>query len=112
VPALRAGLADAGGRGAESEQALQLGGLVTVGRADVDVQPELRPGPRVASRAEDEGRLRPGGAGSRPDLDASVVFPAEFDVAEDLAPETGQPLGVSGVNDQLSNPACHARQST
>jgi len=57
VPALGAALADVGGSSAESEQPLQLGVLVAVGGVDVDVQPEL-PGPRVGTRAEDEGRLQ------------------------------------------------------
>lgn len=110
VPALGADLADVGGPGAESEQPLQLGVLVAVGGVDVDVQPEL-PGPRVAAGAEDEGGLRATEAGvGRPDLDASVVFPADFDVAEDLAPECGEPAGVGGVDDQLTDAACHARQ--
>src|SRR5438093_7289117 len=112
VPALSAGLADVDGPGAESEQPLQLGALVAVGGVDVDVQSEL-PGPRVAAGAEDEGGLRAAEAGvGRPDLDASVVLPAEFDVAEDLAPECGEPVGVGGVEDQLTDAACHARQCT
>ena len=110
VPALGAGLTDVHGPGAESEQPLQLGVLVAVGGVDVDVQSEL-PGPRVTTGAEDEGGLRATEAGiGRPDLDASVVLPAEFDVAEDLAPECGEPVGVGGVNDQLTDAACHARQ--
>ena len=112
APAFGAGLADVGGPGAESKQPLQLGILVAVGGVDVDVQPEL-PGPRVAARAEDEGGLRAAEAGAgRPDLDASVVLPAEFDIAEDIAPECGEPLGVGGVNDQLTDTACHARHRT
>jgi hypothetical protein len=112
VPAFRAGLADVGGPGAKSEQPLELGLLVPVSRVDVDVQPEL-PGLRVAARAEDEGGLQPAEAGvRRPDLDASVVFAAEFDVAENLAPECGQPLGVGAVDDQLTDAVCHIRQST
>jgi len=110
VPAFGAALADVGGSGAESEQPLQLGVLVAVGGVDVDVQPEL-PGPRVGTRAEDEGRLQAAEAGVRwPDLDAPVVFPSEFDVAEDLAPERGEPAGIGGVDDQLTDAACHARQ--
>ena len=98
VPALGAALADVGGSGAESEQPLQLGVLVAVGGVDVDVQPEL-PGPRVGTGAEDEGRLQAAEAGvRRPDLDAPVVFPSEFDVAEDLAPERGEPAGIGGVD--------------
>jgi hypothetical protein len=93
VPALGAGLADVDGPGAEREQPLQLGVLVAVGGVDVDVQPEL-PGPRVAAGAEDEGGLRAAEAGvGRLDLDASVVLQAEFDVAEDLAPECGSRPG-------------------
>src|SRR5439155_22879029 len=112
VPALGAGLADVDGPGAESEQPLQLGVLVAVGGADVDVQSEL-PGPRVAAGAEDEGGLRAAEAGvGRPDLDASVVLPAQFDVVEDLAPECCEPVGVGGVDDQLTDAACHARQCT
>ena len=112
VPAVGAGLADVGGPGAESEQPLQLGVLVAVGGVDVDVQSEL-PGPRVAAGADDEGGLRAAEADvGRPDLDASVVFPAEFDVAEDLAPECGEPVGVGGSDDQLTDAACHARQCT
>src|SRR5215469_10133402 len=110
VPALGAGLADVGGPGAEREQPLQLGVLVAVGGVNVEVQSEL-PGPRVAAGAEDEGGLRAAEAGAgRPDLDASVVLPAEFDVAEDLAPEYGEPVWVGGVDDQLTDAACHARQ--
>src|ERR1017187_1385312 len=110
VPALGAALADVGGSGAESEQPIQLGVLVAVGGVDVDVQPEL-PGPRVGTRAEDEGRLQAAEAGvRRPDLDAPVVFPSEFDIAEDLAPERGEPAGIGGVDDQLTDAACHARQ--
>ena len=112
VPALGAGLTDVGGPGAESEQPLQLGVLVAVGGVDVDMQSEL-PGPRVAAGAEDEGGLRTAEAGvGRPDLDASVVLPAEFDVAEDLAPECGEPAGVGDVDDQLTDAARHARQCT
>ena len=112
VPALGAGLADVGGPGAESEQPLQLGVLVAVGGVDVDVQPEL-PGPRVAAGAEDQGGLRTAKAGvGRPDLDASVVLPAEFDIAEDIAPECGEPVGVGGFDDQFADAACHARQCT
>ena len=93
VPALGAGLADVDGPGAESEQPLQFGVLVAVGGVDVDMQSEL-PGPRVAAGAEDEGGLRTAEAGvGRPDLDASVVLPTEFDVAEDVAPERGEPIG-------------------
>jgi hypothetical protein len=44
--------------GAEGEQALELGLLVTVGRVDVEVQAELA-GPRVGARAEDEGGQQP-----------------------------------------------------
>jgi hypothetical protein len=112
VPALGSGLADVGGPGAESEQPLQLGVLVAIGGVDVDVQSKL-PGPRVAAGAKDEGGLRAAEAGvGRPDLDASIVLPAEFDVAEDLAPECGEPVGVGGVDDQLTDAACHARQYT
>jgi len=112
VPALGAGLADVGGPGAESKQSLQLGVLVPVGGVDVDVQPEL-PGPRVAAGAEDKGGLRAAEAhAGRSDLDASVVLPAEFDVAEDLAPERGELLGVSAVDDQLTDAGCHAGQCT
>ena len=110
VPALGAALADVGGSGAESEQPLQFGVLVAVGGVDVDVQPEF-PGPRVGTGAEDEGRLQAAEAGvRRPDLDASVVFPSEFDVAEDLAPERREPAGIGGVDDQLADAACHACQ--
>jgi hypothetical protein len=112
VPALGAGLADVGGPGAESEQPLQLRVLVAVGGVDVDVESEL-PAPRIAARAEDQGGLRAAEADvGRPDLDASVVLPAEFDVAEDLAPECGEPVGVGGVDDQLADAACHARKCT
>ena len=97
---------------APSEQPLQLGVLVAVGGVDVDVQSEL-PDPRVTGGAEDEGGLRAAEAGvGRPDLDASVVLPTEFDVAEDVAPERGEPIGVSGVDDQLTDAACHVRQCT
>ncbi len=41
---------------------------------------------------------------------ASICRSAEFDVAEDLAPECGEPTGVRGVDDQLTDAACHARQ--
>src|SRR5579859_1602803 len=110
VPALGASLADVGGSGAQSQQPLQLGVLVAVGGVDVDVQPEL-PGPRVGTGAEDQGRLQAAEAGvRRPDLDAPVVFAAEFDVAEDLAPERGESAGIGGVDDQLTDAACHARQ--
>jgi hypothetical protein len=99
VPTLGAILADVGGPGAESEQPLQFGVLVAVDGVDVDVQSEL-PGPRIAARAEDEGWLRAAEADvGRSDLDAAVVLPAEFDVAEDLAPECGEPVGVGGVDD-------------
>jgi len=90
----------------------QFGVLVAVGGVDVDMQSEL-PGPRVAAGAEDEGGLRTAEAGvGRPDLDASVVLPTEFDVAEDGAPECGEPVGVGGVDDQFTDAACHARQCT
>jgi hypothetical protein len=99
VPTLGASLADVSGPGAESEQPLQFGVLVAVDGVDVDVQSEL-PGPRIAARAEDEGWLRAAEADvGRSDLDAAVVLPAEFDVAEDLAPECGEPVGVGGVDD-------------
>jgi hypothetical protein len=99
VPTLGASLADVGWPGAESEQPLQFGVLVAVDGVDVDMQSEL-PGPRIAARAEDEGWLRTAEANvGRPDLDAAVVLPAEFDVAEDLAPEYGEPVGVGGVDD-------------
>src|SRR5215470_9258275 len=112
VPALGARLADIGGPGAESKQSLQLSVLVAIGGVDVDVQSEL-PRPRVAAWAEDEGGLRAAEADiGRPDLDASVVLPAEFDVAQDIAPECGKPVGVGGVNDQLTDAACHGGQST
>jgi hypothetical protein len=110
VPAFGAALADVGGSGAESEQPLQFGVLVAVGGVDVDVQPELL-GPPVGAGAEDEGRLQAAEAGLRgPDLDASVVFAAEFDVAEDLAPERGEPAGIGGGDDELTDATCHARQ--
>ncbi|AKJ09666.1 hypothetical protein ABB07_06420 [Streptomyces incarnatus] len=107
---LGAGLADVGAPGAEGEQPLQLGVLVAVGGVDVDVQPEL-PGPRVAGGSDDENRLRSAEAGvRRPDRDAAVVLPVELDIAEDLAPERGEPFGVGGVDDQLTDAACHDRQ--
>jgi hypothetical protein len=112
VPTLGASLADVGWPGAESEQPLQFGVLVAVDGVDVDMQSEL-PGPRIAARAEDEGWLRTAEANvGRPDLDAAVVLPAEFDVAEDLTPESGEPVGVGGVDDQLTDAACHASQCT
>ncbi len=112
MPALGAGLADVGGPGAEGEQPLQLGVLVAVGGVNVDVEPEL-PGPRVAAGAEDEGGLRATEARvGRPDLDAAVVLPAEFDVAEDLAPECSEPVGIGGVDDQFTDSSCHARECT
>ncbi|GAA4084244.1 hypothetical protein GCM10022214_50040 [Actinomadura miaoliensis] len=45
-------------------------------------------------------------------MDASVLFPVELDVAEDLAPERGEPVGVGGVEDQLTDAGCHGRQCT
>ncbi len=112
VPALGTGLADIGGPGTESEQPLQLGVLVAIGGVDVDVQSELT-GPRLAAWGEDKGGLRAAEASVwRPDLDASVALPAEFDVAEDLGPECGEPVGVGGVDDQLTDAACHAPQCT
>jgi hypothetical protein len=112
VPAFAAGLANVGGPGADSEQSPQLGVLVAVGGVDIYVQPEL-PGPGVAAGAEDEGGLRAAGADAGgPDLDASVVLPAELDVAEDLAPERGEPARIGGVDDQLTDAACHAGQCT
>jgi hypothetical protein len=99
VPTLGAGLPDVGAPGAENEQPLQLSVLVAVGGVDVDVQSEL-PGSRVAAGAEDEGGLRAAEADvGRPDLDAAVVLPTEFDVAQDLAPECGEEVGVGGVDD-------------
>lgn len=87
MPALGAALADVHGPRAERQQPLQLGFLVPVGGADVDVQPELA-GARVAAGAEDEGGLRAAGPGAgRPDLDAPVVLPAQLPVPEDLAPD-------------------------
>src|SRR5215831_12459918 len=112
MPALGAGLAHIGGPGAESKQPLQLGVLIAVGGVDVDVQSEL-PGPRAAAGTEDEGGLRAAETGvGGPDLDASVVLPAEFDVAEDVAPERCKPFGVGGVDDQLTDAACHGGQCT
>ena len=110
VPALGAVLADVGWPGAESEQPLQFGVLVAVDGVDVDMQSEF-PGPRIAARAKDDGRLRASEADvGRPDLDAAVVLPTQFDVAEDLAPERGEAVGVGSVDDQFSDAACHARQ--
>ena len=94
VPGLLTGLADVGRARPELQESFELAVLFAVGGVDVDVQSEL-PGPRVAAGAEDEGGLRAAEAGvGWPDLDASVVFPAEFDVAEDLAPERGEPAGT------------------
>ncbi len=112
VPALGARLADVGGPGTEREQPLQFGVLVAVDGVDVDVQPEVR-GPRIAGTAEDEGWLRAAEAGVwRTDLDAAVILPAEFDVAEDVAPESGEQVWVGGVDDELADAACHAGQCT
>jgi hypothetical protein len=59
------------------------------------VQSELS-GPQVAAGAEDEGGLRAAEAGvGRPDLDAAVVLPAEFDVAEDVASEAASRSGAA-----------------
>lgn len=99
VPTLGASLADVDWLGAESEQPLQFGVLVAVEGVDVDVQSELsRPG--IAARTEDKGWLRAAEADvGRPDLDAAVVLPTEFDISEDLAPECGEAVGVGGVDD-------------
>jgi hypothetical protein len=110
VPALGASLADVGGPGAESEEPLKFGALVAVDGVDVDVQSEL-PSPRSAVRAEDEGWLRAAEASvGRPDLDAAVVLPAEFDVTENFAPERGQHVRVCSGDNELTDAACHARQ--
>jgi hypothetical protein len=112
VPAFCAGLADVGGPGAEGEQPLQLGVLVAVGGVDVDVQSEFA-GARVVARAQDQCRLQAAEAGvGRADLDTAVVLAAEFDVAEDLAPERSQPLGTGAVDDQLADAVRQARQCT
>ena len=79
----------------------------------VDVQSEL-PGPRVAAGAEDKGGLRAAEADvGRPDLS---MLPSssrpEYDVAEDAAPECGEPVGVHAIDDQLTDAARHARQHT
>jgi hypothetical protein len=112
VPVLGSGLADVGGLGTEIEQPFQLGVLVAIGGVDVDVQAEL-PGPRVAATDEDEGGLRAAEAGlGRPDLDDTVALPAELYVAEDVAPERGEPFGVGCVDDQFTDAACHAGQCT
>jgi anti-sigma B factor antagonist len=106
VPAFLAGLADVGRPGPGREQAFQLGVLVTVRRADVDMQRQLaRLG--VSGRAQDDRRLGAAEADPRrADLDAAVN-PLELDVSEHLAPESGQPLGIAAVDDQLADSACH-----
>lgn len=99
VPAFTAGLADITRFRTESEQSLQFGFLIAVGGIDVDVQSEL-PGSWVAAGIEDESGLRAAESGlGRPDLDASVVLSAQFNVAEDFAPEGGKPVDVGGVDD-------------
>jgi len=86
--------------------------VVAVRGVNVDVQSELA-GPRVAAGAKDEGGLRAAEACIwRPDLDASVPLSAELDVAEDLAPECGESVGVGGGEDKLTYAACHVRHCT
>ena len=63
--------------------------------------------------AEDQGGLQAAKADVwRADLDAAVVLAAELDVAENLAPECGQPLRVGAVDDELADAVCHARHCT
>jgi hypothetical protein len=99
APTLGASLADVRWPGAESEQPFQFGVLVAVDGVDVEMQSQF-PGPRIAARAKDDGWLQAAEADvGRPDLDAAVVLPTEFDVAQDLAPECGEEAGVGGVDD-------------
>ena len=105
VPGLGPGLSDLDGPGAEREQPGQLGGLVPVGRVDVQVQPQLLP-LGLGAQAEDQRRLRPAEAGPGPDLHP-VVGPAQLHVVEHLRPERGQPVGVRAVQHQLGDPARH-----
>ncbi len=112
MPRLVARLADVGGPRAEGEEPLELGVLVAVGGVDVEVQRELA-GTRVGARAEDEGRLRAAEPDvGRADLDRAVLLAVELDVAEDVAPEPGEQLGVGAVEDQLADAGRHASQPT
>lgn len=66
-----------------------LGGLVAVGRADVEMQPELG-GLGTGTGLEDDRGLRSAEPGSRrPDLDAAR-HAVQLDEPEHLAPEGGQ----------------------
>ena len=84
VPLLVARLPNVGRPGPKAKQPFQLGVLVPVNRVDVGVQGKA-PGPGVAARAENDGRLQAAEPGGRADLDGPVL-PVELDVPEDLAP--------------------------
>ena len=107
VPVLLAGLAHVGRDRAEVEQPLQIGGLVAVGRADVDVQAQPARG-RVVDRTEDQRRGGAAEPGGGTDLDGAVLT-RELPVAEDVGPEPGQGLGVAAVDDEFADAAGHGR---
>lgn len=112
MPALGASLADISGPGTEGEKPLEFSVLVAVRGVKVDVQSELA-GPGVGAGAEDQGRLRtPETSTGRPDLDAPVVLPAEFYIAEDFTPEGSQPVGVGGSDDEFTDAAGHVGHDT
>jgi hypothetical protein len=67
----------------------------------------------VPTGDNDERGLRAAEAGvGRPDLDGTVILPAELDVTEDLAPECGKPVGIGGIEHELTDAARHARECT
>ena len=93
-----------------AQQPLQLGVLVAVGGVDVDVQPEL-PGPRVVLGMRMIVGCRPPNRLPAARSRCPVVLASEFDDSpRTWLQNAASTAGIGGVDDQLTDAACHARQ--
>ena len=97
VPGRVRGLTDVDQFGPGGQEALELGGLIAVGRVDVDVQPRTFV-LRLVVVDEEDRRLRAAEPLARADLDVDGAFALELDVVEDLAPEPRHQLDVAALD--------------
>src|SRR5450631_3154603 len=106
MPWLGAGLPNIDTAGAGREQPLELIVLFPVGAIHIDVQAQLF-GLGLVSLVDDDRGLRATEADARgPDLYAcSVAF--QLDIAQYLAPEPRQQLGITCVQDQFGYATRH-----
>ena len=92
----------------ELQQAFELGSLIAVGGADVDVQPDF-PLLRLIPATEDDRRLRTAEPFARPDLHRAVVLAIEHSEVQGLAPEARQHLRAAATEHELAETTCQER---